>query len=94
MGHEGEVSQGHQHGENVKRLKTNLTEMTIVDRNLKPHYILESAPRLSRLTVDWQQVIDYLKLFIEVLITIMPSMTLNLTLKIDVYALPWFMVHL
>ena len=55
-GHEGEINHGHQHGENVKRLKTNLTEMTIVDRNLKPHYILESAPRLSRLTIDWQQV--------------------------------------
>jgi len=59
LGHEGEVSQGHQHGENVKILKTNLTEMTIVDRNLKPHYILESAPRLSRLTVDWQQELSF-----------------------------------
>jgi len=34
---------------------TNLREMCIVDRSLKPHYLLESAPQLHRLTIDWQE---------------------------------------
>jgi len=36
-------------------LNTNLREMFVVDRSLKPHYILESAPKLHRLRIDWQQ---------------------------------------
>ena len=38
-------------------LATNLRELTVVDRILKPHYILESAPKLSSLILDWQE--DY-----------------------------------
>ena len=38
------------------RLVTNIKEMCVVDRSLKPHYILESAPNLTRLSIDWQQV--------------------------------------
>ena len=34
---------------------TNIKEMRIVDRSLKPFYILEHAPNLTRLTIDWQQ---------------------------------------
>ena len=26
----------------------------VIDRSLKPHYILESACKLHRLTIDWQ----------------------------------------
>jgi len=36
-------------------LATDLREMTVVDRSLKPHYILESAPKLTRLSLDWQE---------------------------------------
>jgi len=36
-------------------LSTNIKEMVVVDRSLKPHYILESAPELHRLSLDWQQ---------------------------------------
>lgn len=36
-------------------LATNMREMVVVDRSLKPHYILESASLLHRLTMDWQQ---------------------------------------
>ena len=36
-------------------LDTSLREMTVVDRSLKPHYILESASHLHRLSIDWQQ---------------------------------------
>jgi len=36
-------------------LSTNMKDMVVVDRSLKPHYILESAPHLHRLTLDWQQ---------------------------------------
>jgi hypothetical protein len=35
-------------------LATRLVEMMVVDRSLKPHYILESAACLHRLTIDWQ----------------------------------------
>jgi hypothetical protein len=35
-------------------LATKLVEMMVVDRSLKPHYILESASRLHRLAIDWQ----------------------------------------
>ena len=34
---------------------SNMREMSVVDRSLKPHYLLESAPHLTRLTMDWQQ---------------------------------------
>lgn len=34
---------------------TDLAEMRIVDRQLKPHYILESAPNVTRLHIDWQE---------------------------------------
>jgi len=36
-------------------LATNMRDMVVVDRSLKPHYILESASQLHRLTMDWQQ---------------------------------------
>ena len=35
-------------------LATKLVEMMVIDRSLKPHYILESASKLHRLTIDWQ----------------------------------------
>lgn len=34
---------------------TDLVEVRVVDRLLKPHYILESAPKVSRLHIDWQE---------------------------------------
>jgi len=34
---------------------TDLVEIRVVDRLLKPHYILESAPKVSRLHIDWQE---------------------------------------
>ena len=42
-------------------LATNLREMTVVDRSLKPHYILESAPKLTRynsirVILRWKQM--------------------------------------
>ena len=41
------------------RLVTNIKEMCVVDRSLKPHYILESAPNLTRLSIDWQQELSF-----------------------------------
>jgi len=38
---------------------TRLREMTVVDRNLKPRYLLEHAPRLTRLSIDWQQELSF-----------------------------------
>ena len=37
------------------RLTTFLTELAVVDRSLKPLYLLESTPELRRLSIDWQQ---------------------------------------
>jgi len=34
---------------------TGLTEMRVVDKLLKPHYILESAPLVDKLHIDWQE---------------------------------------
>ena len=42
-----------------ERLVTSWTEMTVVDRSLKPFYILESAPHLERLSLDWQQELSF-----------------------------------
>ena len=42
-----------------RELVTRLREMTVVDRNLKPRYILEHAPRLNRLSIDWQQELSF-----------------------------------
>jgi len=42
-----------------RELVTQLREMTVVDRNLKPRYLLEHAPRLSRLSIDWQQELSF-----------------------------------
>ena len=42
-----------------ERLMTALTEMTVVDRSLKPFYLLESAPLLTRLSLDWQQELSF-----------------------------------
>jgi hypothetical protein len=36
-------------------LATDLREIMVVDRVLKPHYLLESAPKLSSLIIDWQE---------------------------------------
>ena len=41
------------------RLVTSWTEMAVVDRSLKPFYILESAPHLERLSLDWQQELSF-----------------------------------
>jgi hypothetical protein len=41
-------------GAGPELLATRLVEMMVVDRSLKPHYILESAACLHRLTIDWQ----------------------------------------
>ena len=38
---------------------TSWTEMAVVDRSLKPFYILESAPHLERLSLDWQQELSF-----------------------------------
>lgn len=38
-----------------RELVTSLREMAVVDRNLEPRYLLEHAPRLTRLSIDWQQ---------------------------------------
>eukprot|EP00092_Neocalanus_flemingeri_P003022 GFUD01003231.1.p1 GENE.GFUD01003231.1~~GFUD01003231.1.p1 ORF type:complete len:621 (-),score=171.92 GFUD01003231.1:623-2485(-) len=40
-------------------LATNLRAMSVVDRSLKPHYILESASLLHRLSIDWQQELSF-----------------------------------
>jgi len=37
------------------RFVTNLKSLLVVDRSLKPRYLLESAPRLSELAIDWQE---------------------------------------
>ena len=42
-----------------RELVTHLREMTVVDRNLKPRYLLEHAPRLTRLSIDWQQELSF-----------------------------------
>ena len=42
-----------------RELVTRLREMTVVDRSLKPHYLLESAPHLTRLSIDWQQELSF-----------------------------------
>ena len=42
-----------------RELVTQLREMTVVDRNLKPRYLLEHAPRLTRLSIDWQQELSF-----------------------------------
>ena len=42
-----------------ERLVTGLTSMTVVDRSLKPFYLLESAPLLTRLGLDWQQELSF-----------------------------------
>ena len=42
-----------------ERLVTNLSEMSVVDRSLKPFYLLESAPLLARLSIDWQQELSF-----------------------------------
>jgi len=39
----------------VPPLTTDLREINVVDRCLKPHYLLEHAPRLRRLAINWQQ---------------------------------------
>ena len=39
----------------VLPLSTDLRAISVVDRCLKPHYLLEAAPRLRRLSLDWQQ---------------------------------------
>ncbi|XP_023325517.1 uncharacterized protein LOC111699155 [Eurytemora carolleeae] len=40
-------------------LATSLREITVVDRSLKPHYLLESAPQLQRLSIAWQEELCY-----------------------------------
>ena len=35
--------------------KTNLSQMKIVDRQLKPKYLLRSAPNITSLYIDWQE---------------------------------------
>ena len=44
-----------QQSSDKKVLVTDLRELVVVDRSLNPSYILESAPSLQRLTIDWQQ---------------------------------------
>ena len=56
---EHDVSVVHVHDNVSRTMMTNLTEMAVVDRNLKPHYILEYAPRLTRLSIDWQQELSF-----------------------------------
>jgi len=34
---------------------TSLRALAVVDRRLKPHYLLEAAPGLTRLGIDWQE---------------------------------------
>lgn len=38
-----------------KRFKTNLKSILVVDRSLKPRYLLESASKLTKLSIDWQE---------------------------------------
>jgi len=40
-------------------LATNLREISVVDRSLKPVYLLESAAKLTRLTLDWQEELSF-----------------------------------
>jgi len=51
---EVEQGSGSETGSSVM-LATNMRDMVVVDRSLKPHYILESASQLHRLSIDWQQ---------------------------------------
>ena len=36
-----------------------LKHISVVDRSLKPHYLLESAPQLSGLSLDWQEELSF-----------------------------------
>ena len=36
-----------------------LRALAVVDRALKPHYLLESAPRVTQLALDWQQELSF-----------------------------------
>lgn len=41
------------------RMVTSLRALAVVDRRLKPHYLLEAAPGLTRLGIDWQVRLDF-----------------------------------
>ena len=41
------------------RVVTSLRALSVVDRRLKPHYLLEAAPSLTRLAIDWQVSRDF-----------------------------------
>ena len=63
---DAEESEDREHGHRTcatqsteREFVTRLREMTVVDRNLKPRYLLEHAPRLTRLSIDWQQELSF-----------------------------------
>ena len=55
---EGDIEH-HEDNGRQRELVTRLREITVVDRSLKPHYLLESAPHLTRLSIDWQQELSF-----------------------------------
>ena len=56
---EGEQEEENERTSSSPLLATSLREITVVDRSLKPHYLLESAPQLQRLSIVWQEELCY-----------------------------------
>jgi len=58
-----DTEEGHGHGGEVEMvphlLDTSLRNMVVVDRSLKPHYILESASSVHSISMDWQEELSF-----------------------------------
>ena len=46
------------HDQELKRFQMELSEIKIVDRHLKPKYLLQSAPKITSLYIDWQEALS------------------------------------